>query len=102
MLFVYQSFQKLVEQLVLVEQYRPPLDAHIIELCAGLAGDVPGKEDEPLEDAARRELLEECGYDAEHLEFLTEGPPAQGLCDEFLTFFKATGLLSCPLKTSHA
>ena len=78
--------------LLLIEQYRPPLNARIIELCAGLAGDIPGQEKEPLEDAARRELIEECGYQAETIEYLTEGPPAQGVCDELLTFFKATDL----------
>lgn len=79
-------------EVILVEQYRPPVNARVIELCAGLAGDVAGQEDESLEDAARRELVEECGYHAENLEWLMEGPPAQGVCDEFLTFFKATGL----------
>ena len=79
-------------EFVFVEQFRPPINSRVIELCAGLAGDIPGAENETLEDAARRELLEECGYHADSIEFLTEGPPAQGLCDEFLTFFKATEL----------
>ncbi len=79
-------------EVVLIEQYRPPVDAQVIELCAGLAGDLPEYEGESLEDAARRELIEECGYDATTFEWLTEGPPAQGVCDEYLTFFKATGL----------
>ena len=49
-------------ELVLIEQYRVPVDRPVIELPAGLAGDVPGTEGERLEAAARRELLEETGY----------------------------------------
>ncbi len=80
------------DEVLLVEQFRPPVGQNVIELCAGLAGDIPGQEDEDLTVAARRELLEECGYEAETMEFLMEGPPAQGLCDEYITFFKASGL----------
>ena len=50
-------------RLVLVEQYRWPVDARVIELPAGLAGD--DDDSESLLAAARRELVEETGYVAE-------------------------------------
>ena len=49
---------------VLVEQFRPPVAQAVVELPAGLAGDLPGREDETLVEAAQRELLEETGYSA--------------------------------------
>src|SRR5436190_21784999 len=51
-------------KLVLVEQFRPPVGKNVIEIPAGLAGDVAGSEHEALAEAARRELLEETGYEA--------------------------------------
>ena len=54
-------------KLVLVEQDRPPVGKRVIEIPAGLAGDVEAARAEELADAARRELLEETGYDAASL-----------------------------------
>ena len=51
-------------RLVLTEQYRIPLGQRVLELPAGLVGDIQGEEDEPLVTAADRELLEETGYQA--------------------------------------
>ena len=76
-------------ELVLVEQYRPPLACRVIELPAGLAGDVAGAEDEALEEAARRELLEETGYLADSLTRQFHGPPSAGITNEDVTFFLA-------------
>lgn len=78
-------------KLVLVEQYRPPVDAPVIELPAGLAGDA-GTAGEALETAARRELLEETGYQARQWRRLFEGVASAGLSDERMTFFHAAGL----------
>ncbi len=50
-------------KLLLVEQYRPPMDKNVIELPAGLAGDSAENAGEALQNAARRELLEETGYE---------------------------------------
>lgn len=80
------------DQVVLVEQFRIPLGKKVIEWPAGLAGDVPGSEDEPLLEAARRELLEETGFQAGEMTRLTEGPPSPALNDEILCFYRAEKL----------
>jgi 8-oxo-dGTP pyrophosphatase MutT (NUDIX family) len=49
-------------KVVLVEQHRPPVGRNVIELPAGLSGDIAGSEEETLLEAAQRELLEETGY----------------------------------------
>ena len=79
-------------KLVLVEQCRPPVAKSVIELPAGLVGDEAGHEQEALTDAARRELLEETGYEASEMTFLTEGVPSAGITDEIITLLRATGL----------
>jgi ADP-ribose diphosphatase len=80
------------QKLLLVEQYRIPVHARTIELPAGIIGDEPGSGDEAHTDAARRELLEETGYEAGHLELLTHGPASSGLASETVSLFRATGL----------
>jgi len=79
-------------KLLLVEQFRPPVERRVIELPAGLAGDVSGAEDEPLENAVQRELEEETGYRAGHVRFLGESPTSAGLTSETICMFEATGL----------
>jgi len=78
-------------KVLFVEQYRTPQGKNVIEMPAGLAGDL-SDQDEPLETAARRELLEETGYEAEKFDFLIEGPVASGLTSERLAFCLASGL----------
>ena len=80
------------KRIVLTEQYRPPVGRKVIELPAGLAGDIPLQEEEPLLTAAKRELKEETGYEAKNWNVLTEGPSSAGLSDEIITLFYATGL----------
>lgn len=78
--------------LVLVTQWREPVKAHVVELPAGLAGDLPGQEGEAFSDAAQRELLEETGFVAASMDPLMIGPPSPGISDEVVTFFRARGL----------
>ena len=78
-------------EIVLVEQFRIPVGKYIIELPAGLIGD-HGNPDEPVLEAARRELEEETGYEASHLELLMECPSSAGMSDEIVTFVRASGL----------
>jgi len=79
-------------KVVLVEQHRPPVGAIVIELPAGLAGDIAGAEQEPLLTAAQRELLEETGYVASRWTELLSGYSSPGLTDESLVLFLAEGL----------
>lgn len=79
-------------KILLVEQPRPPLGKNVIEIPAGLAGDVVGHETEALSQAARRELLEETGYDAAGMEWISEGAVSAGITDEIIALFRATGL----------
>jgi ADP-ribose pyrophosphatase len=79
-------------RLLLVEQERAPVAARVIELPAGLAGDEAGHADEPLERAARRELLEETGYEAREMTRVAAGAASAGMTDEVITMFVARGL----------
>ncbi|MEE9451698.1 MAG: NUDIX hydrolase [Gammaproteobacteria bacterium] len=75
------------EELLLIEQYRAGLDNVVIELPAGLAGDHAEFKNESLEKAAKRELLEETGYEAQRLKQLISTPPSCGMSSEIITFF---------------
>lgn len=64
----------------------------MLELPAGLSGDLAGAEDEERVQAAARELEEETGYAARSWTYLGEGPVSAGLTDEVIAFFVARGL----------
>jgi len=78
-------------RVVLVRQYRYAVDAVVWELPAGRRD--PG---ETPEAGARRELEEEVGLRATHLERLVEFWTTPGFCDELMHLFRATGLESVP------
>jgi ADP-ribose pyrophosphatase len=78
-------------EIVLVEQFRKPVNARVIELPAGLVGD-QGDPDEPILEAAGRELIEETGFEAESLELLMQCPTSSGMTDEIISFVMASGL----------
>lgn len=77
-------------KLLFVEQFRVPLQQRTIEMPAGLVGDNLGED--TLESAAARELLEETGWQASHVEVLMEGPTSSGMSTEIIAFCRATGL----------
>jgi ADP-ribose pyrophosphatase len=83
-------------RLLLVEQHRLPVGGPVIELPAGLCGDDAGASEEPLAEAACRELLEETGYDIpggpESLEQLFKVPSSAGLTSEVVTIFGVRGV----------
>lgn len=74
---------------LLVEEYRPPIAAQSICFPAGLIGD---EGPESGEVAARRELLEETGYEAMKMRYLFTGPSSPGLTSETVAFYLADGL----------
>jgi ADP-ribose pyrophosphatase len=80
-------------RIVLIEQFRVPVGRRVIELPAGLVGDDPGRGGEVGEAAARRELIEETGYDARRLMPLAECPTSPGIVNEIASFFLATELV---------
>jgi ADP-ribose pyrophosphatase len=75
-------------RVVFVRQYRAPLDADVLEIPAGIR-DVDG---EPPDGTARRELVEEVGLDAEHVELLCHFHNSPGCSDEEVFVFLGTGL----------
>jgi ADP-ribose pyrophosphatase len=80
------------ERLILVEQYRIPMQCRVVDLPAGLVGDDPGAAGESMIDAARRELLEETGYEGNDWHFAVSGPASPGLATEIYSLFIARGV----------
>lgn len=76
------------DEVVLVRQYRSALDAHLLEIPAGLR-DIA---DEPTVETARRELIEEVGLEAGRMEPLTSVHNAIGYCDEVIDIYVAQDL----------
>ena len=76
---------------ILVEQYRVPLGKDCLELPAGLVGDED--ERESVEASAARELEEETGYRAAHIESLGYFHSSPGMVSEGFTLVRATGLV---------
>ncbi|PKR78914.1 ADP-ribose pyrophosphatase [Halalkalibacillus sediminis] len=74
-------------KVIMVEQYRKPLEKSIIEIPAGKleAGENP-------EETAKRELAEETGYEADELSFVVSYYTSPGFADEKLYVYEAKGL----------
>jgi ADP-ribose pyrophosphatase len=81
-----------VPTVVFVRQYRGPLDQYLLEIPAGMR-DVP---DEPLEVTAERELIEEAGFSAGRMEYLTHFFSSAGMTDSVLHIYLATDLSPVP------
>jgi ADP-ribose pyrophosphatase len=80
------------QELVLVEQYRVPMQARTIELPAGIIGD-EGHDGEAIEASALRELEEETGFRGARAEILLSGPVAPGLASEMMHLVRAHDLV---------
>ncbi|MCX7557347.1 NUDIX hydrolase [Xanthomonadaceae bacterium JHOS43] len=78
------------DRLVLVEQFRIPVNARSIEMPAGLVGDLG--DGESVETAAQRELIEETGWRAGRIQYLMTGPSSSGLSNEQVAFVRALDL----------
>jgi ADP-ribose pyrophosphatase len=79
-------------ELILVEQFRVPVQARTLELPAGIYGDADSPDGETPEACALRELEEEAGYTGSSARVLIKGPVAPGLTSEMLFLVEATGL----------
>jgi ADP-ribose pyrophosphatase len=76
------------EEVLLVRQYRHPTGEELLELPAGTLE--PG---ERVEETARRELQEECGYLPQRLRLLLRAYAAPGYSSEVYHFFLAEDLV---------
>ena len=76
-------------KVVLIKQYRHAVGEFLWEIPAGTLE--PG---EKAVECARRELVEETGYEASSLDKLAQILPAPGYTDEHIHIFLATGLRS--------
>ena len=75
---------------LLVEQFRVPLQARCLELPAGLVGDEAEGED--VATSAARELEEETGWRPAHIEIIGTFASSPGMLSETFTLVKASGL----------
>lgn len=74
-------------KIVMVEQFRKPLERTVVEIPAGKLE----KGEEP-EETARRELEEETGYECQSLEWLISFYTSPGFADEIVHLYVAKGL----------
>jgi ADP-ribose pyrophosphatase len=81
------------DEVILIEQFRIPVQKKVIEIPAGLVGDEEAHRHEPIIDHAARELLEETGYRAGKIEPLLVSPTSAGMTCEFSHLFLATQLV---------
>jgi ADP-ribose pyrophosphatase len=75
------------ETILLERQYRYPRAAHFIELPAGKI-----EPTEPPLETAKRELVEECGYEASEWWPIARLEPCIGYSDEIIELYGARGL----------
>lgn len=75
------------DTILLERQYRYPKHRHFIELPAGKL-----EKDEPPLETARRELVEECGYEAREWWKIATLDPSIGYSNEVIELWGARGL----------
>lgn len=76
------------DDIVLIEQYRAPVDRTVLEIPAGKLD----HDGESFETTANRELEEEIGYRAGALTWLTTVWTSVGFCDEAIHVYLGTDL----------
>ncbi|QHE52600.1 NUDIX hydrolase [Pontibacillus sp. HMF3514] len=74
-------------KIVMVEQYRKPLERSLVEIPAGKLE--PGEEPK---QTAMRELEEETGYKTDDLEFITSFATSPGFADEVIYIYLANNI----------
>ncbi len=75
------------DEIIFLKQYRSSINRWIFELPAGRVD-----EGEDKEAAARRELIEETGYEASKLEYVGSFYVSPGYSDEYMHLYIASGL----------
>ncbi|GAA0177203.1 NUDIX hydrolase [Clostridium sediminicola] len=73
--------------LLMIEQFRSPIEKVLLEIPAGKL-----EKDEDIELCGRRELEEETGYKAETFTYLGKIVPSPGYTDEYIYLYKAENL----------
>jgi ADP-ribose pyrophosphatase len=76
------------DEILFIEQYRDSVTESLLELPAGMVGD-----DSSLDDTARRELLEETGYEAKQVRRLCTYFTSPGFTNEQHHLYLATQLI---------
>lgn len=82
------------DEIVLVSQYRATVDGHVVEIPAGMK-DVDG---EPGLETARRELVEEVGFEASSWVSLGSILSTPGVSNSVVELYLATGLTAVPVE----
>ena len=80
------------DNVIMVRQYRKPVEQVLLEIPAGRM-----ENGEVSHEAVLRELREETGYSATHLELLSSFWTTPEFCTELMHSYLATGLFSSPL-----
>ncbi|MCT8976017.1 NUDIX hydrolase [Clostridium sp. CX1] len=75
------------DTVLLVEQFRKPIEGTLLELPAGKI-----EKGEDIEVCGIRELEEETGYKAKDFKYLGKVVTSPGFCDEYIYIYKAENL----------
>jgi len=79
------------ERVILVRQYRYPIDQTILELPGGVI-----EKGEDPKAAAKREMVEETGYTSDDIEFLMQSAPNPAVNNNTAYFFLARNAVPTP------
>ena len=79
-------------KVILVEQHRVPVGKKVIEFPGGLVDDLSHCKGETFEEAAKREFLEETGYQADKMILLGRGPISAASTTDIMVTFRAVGV----------